>query len=494
METANPLNVYSGPDSLIKYYDPDFQPPLPLVEIPNKLNPFREDGVRIYAKMMSCLPANNVKSLPALNMLQNGVTPETRTVIEYSSGSTVISLSVLARVLYNIEDVRAFLSNKTSETKIKMMRFFGLNITLFGGPAQPEPKDPRGGIQKAEQLGLSEKTILNPNQYENEANPGSHIKWTGPQIVRQLPDINVFATGLGTAGTMTGIGTYLKKEKPSVYVVGVCTAPGDRVPGPRSYSLLASLKFPWREAIDTVEHVGSPDSYRLSMELSREGLICGPSSGFNLQGLFQFLEKRKKEGTLKDLAGEDGEIKCVFICCDLPYQYLSEYFEKLGEEHFHPIVNRELSKVDQYRYDEAWELESSEAFAKLYEELPIYDKSSHKLQCNAVLLDLRSETAYETWHLPGATNMPLQSSRPGQPSPFSEPKLLQEKWCELDKIFSPNGTPYSSTLLAGLRNRLVGIVCDDGDTARIASSVLQAKGIEAYSIAGGVRKVGPRFI
>lgn len=69
MEAANPLNVYIGPDSLTKYYDPDFQPPVPLVEIPNKLNPFREDGVRIYAKMMSCLPANNVKSLPGRSNL-----------------------------------------------------------------------------------------------------------------------------------------------------------------------------------------------------------------------------------------------------------------------------------------------------------------------------------------------------------------------------------------------------------------------------------------
>lgn len=142
---------------------------------------------------------------------------------------------------------------------------------------------------------------------------------------------------------MTGIGTYLKQEKPSCHIVGVCTAPGDRVPGPRSYALLAPVKFRWRETVDTIEEVGSPDSYRLSMMLSREGLICGPSSGFNLQGLYNFLAKRKEAGTLEELAAEDGQIHCVFICCDLPYQYLNEYFEKLGEEHFHPIQN-EVSK------------------------------------------------------------------------------------------------------------------------------------------------------
>jgi cysteine synthase A len=61
---ANELNVYRGPDALRKYFDPDCQPPLPLVEVPEYLNPYHQDGVRIYAKMMSMHPANNVKAMP----------------------------------------------------------------------------------------------------------------------------------------------------------------------------------------------------------------------------------------------------------------------------------------------------------------------------------------------------------------------------------------------------------------------------------------------
>jgi len=86
--------------------------------------------------------------------------------------------------------------------------------------------------------------------------------------------------------------------------------------------------------------VGSHESYSLSLELIRNGLVCGPSSGFNLQGLYQLIEKRKAEGTLGKLAGPDGEIHCAFLCCDLPYQYVNEYFEKLGDEHFAPINNQ----------------------------------------------------------------------------------------------------------------------------------------------------------
>jgi cysteine synthase len=122
----------------------------------------------------------------------------------------------------------------------------------------------------------------------------------------------------------------------------VCTAPGDRVPGPRSYALLAPVEFPWRDAVDHVEHIGSHDSFTLSLKLCRNGIVCGPSSGFNLQGLFNLIEKRKAEGTLSELAGEDGLVNSVFLCCDLPYQYLEEYFAKLGKESF-PAIQNEVS-------------------------------------------------------------------------------------------------------------------------------------------------------
>jgi len=64
MAQPNAFNVYKGPDSMKNYFDPDFQPPIPLVELPSKLNPFRSDNVRIYAKMLTLLPAQNVKALP----------------------------------------------------------------------------------------------------------------------------------------------------------------------------------------------------------------------------------------------------------------------------------------------------------------------------------------------------------------------------------------------------------------------------------------------
>jgi cysteine synthase len=78
------------------------------------------------------------------------------------------------------------------------------------------------------------------------------------------------------------------------------------------------------------------------MLLSRQGIVCGPSSGFNLQGLLNYLQSRKNTGTMHDLRARNasGEIHCVFLCCDLPYQYIDDYFEKTDDQDFHPILNK----------------------------------------------------------------------------------------------------------------------------------------------------------
>lgn len=403
--------------------------------------------------------------------------------------------------MHGVQDTRAFLSNKTSDAKLKLMQFFGLDITLFGGPSQPEPLDNRGGIQNARRTAAESDDIVNPNQYENDNNWQSHIRWTGPQIFKQLPEINVLCAGMGTSGTMTGLGTYFKSVKPSVMRLGVCTAPGDRVPGPRSYALMRPVEFPWKEAVDTIEEVGSEHSYTLSLKLCREGLVCGPSSGFNLQGLFQMLEKRKDAGTLDDLAGADGLTHCVFLCCDLPYQYIGEYFQKLGAEEFRPIRNevcpiydassketsfltivQRLTKVDLHRYDEAWERDALEVLPQVYGSPRSLEQSllsEISLKPQHRVIDLRCARDFRAWSLPESINLPLTSLGPHTTSPFSDPTVLEAQWVELEKIFN------DARLVTELASHHVLVVCYDGDTARVATSVLRAKGLEADSVRGG---------
>ncbi|PNS17606.1 Cysteine synthase 2 [Sphaceloma murrayae] len=492
MVTSNPqTNFFAGPDSLRQYYNPDIGPPLPLVEVPGSLNPYRQDGVRIYAKMMTMLPAHNVKSLPALNLLSQVSRDKTDTIVEYSSGSTVVSMSILGRVLHNLEDTRAYLSNKTSGAKLRLMQFFGLDLTLFGGPSQPEPCDARGGIQVAHEKAATEPRCCNPNQYKNDANWQSHLKWTGPQLLRQLPEISVVCAGMGTSGTMTGLGTFFKEAKPSVCRVGVCTAHGDRVPGPRSLALLEPVEFPWRAAVDVIEHVGSKESYKLSMDLSRQGLICGPSSGFNLQGLYQFLERHKQNGTMDSIRSEDGSIHCAFLCCDLPYQYIDEYFAKLGSEAFPAIHNQELTAVDLYRYEDAWEISPAVALDRFMKRF-----SPSVILPRGMVIDLRQKDDFDISHFPFAQNLALESISRNTPSPFENAETLSRQWRELDEMFedksdSAGSQAFMSLLsmqsgrLDRLKDKPVLAICYDGNTSRVATSVLRAKGIEAWNVVGG---------
>ncbi|KAI0977599.1 tryptophan synthase beta subunit-like PLP-dependent enzyme [Xylaria arbuscula] len=493
MVENNFLNVYKGQDAVQQYFDPDSAPPLPLVELPSCLNPYQKDGVHIYAKLMTMHPANNVKCMPAMNLLEKGVVPrKTNTIVEYSSGSTVISMSLVARAVYGITDVRAFLSNKTSDAKLKLMRFFGLNLTLFAGPSQPEPTDERGGIRAAERLAQQTEDIINPNQYDNDDNWKSHIRWTGPQILKQLPEITLICAGMGTSGTITGLGTYFKDAKPSVFRLGVVTAAGDRVPGPRSYALLAPVEFPWKQATDHIEHVGSYDSFSLSLDLCRQGIICGPSSGFNLKGLFQYIEKCKANGSLDNIAGPDGKIHCVFLCCDLPYQYIEEYYDKLEETRFPSIKNQELTKVDKYRYDEAWERNCLDVLRDFFE-VPNMFALLHRIRSSANLslqdilvprvdvsiIDLRQPSDFHSSQVPGSTNLPI--ALPTSSSPFSDPAVMITVWTQLEETFSS----IEPSLLSVLQDKRVLVICYDGDTSRVATSVLRAKGYEADSIQGG---------
>lgn len=468
------MNVFSGPNSLKDYYDPDQNPPLPLVELPQHLNPYHDQGIRIYAKMMTMLPAHNVKELPALSMLSapGAIGPGTKTIVEYSSGSTVISMGIVARILHGIDDTKAYISNKTSDSKLKMLQFFGLDLHLFGGPSQPEPTDDRGGIQRARRDAETCDTISNPNQYENDLNWNAHKRWTGPQLLAQLPTISIICAGMGTAGTLTGTATFFKETKPSVTSVGVCTAPGDRVPGPRSDALLAPVEFPWRECVDSIVECGSEESFSKSLQLTRDGLVCGPSSGFNLVGLLRYLEQRQKAGSLDELRDADsGLIDCVFLCCDLPYQYISEYFDKVPSSEFHPIKNHNLAGVDTYRYDEAWELKPDSPILHSYME-----------DLDTVLLDLRDPKSSEEWS-PKPQNklaMPLFTLSPDQASPFYNSRLLELQWRELDQIFAEE---IDSRLLG---NKVVAL-CHHGDTARIAASVLRARGVACFSVKGGAQ-------
>ncbi|KAJ6784347.1 hypothetical protein PWT90_06166 [Aphanocladium album] len=491
MTAENYLNVFKGKDSLRKFYDPDCAPPLPLVEIPEKLNPFYSDNVRIYAKLLTALPAQNVKALPALNMLEKEPSCAGKSIIESSSGSTVTSLSLGARVLYDNDDVHAYITNKCEYGRLKQLLFWGLKLNLYGGPAQPEIQDERGIVARLERLARDNAdSIYNPNQYTNENNWKSHIRWTGPQLWKQLPEINVFAMGMGSAGCVSGTGIYLKEQKPSVKVLGVCNAVNDPVPGPRPAPLMECSQFPWRETVDQVISVSSKASFAASLELSRQGIAAGPSSGMALQGLLDWLQTEKSEGRLSQHADPvTGGVHCVFVCCDLPHMHLDQYFDKLDDSYFHPIVNKELLTFDLDKYDITWELSCDDARLKAF-------ISASETLCNPLkelgiaLLDLRHASAYDAGHIKGTISSPLGGLTEPPKSLFWDTEVLYKHWSSMTSKFSDDARLLK--LLANCAGP-VYVICYDGEIARLATAVMRAKGYEAFSIKGGMEAIRRNF-
>ena len=120
----------------------------------------------------------------------------------------------------------------------------------------------------------------------------------------------------------------------------VCSIRGDPIPGPRYLSGFHTSPFPWPENIDVFEDVTSVNAFNASIQLSRHGLISGPSSGQALCGLVAHLQAAKAEGRLGDYVdAATGEVNAVFVCADLPYQYMDLYFKVLPKHAFPPTFN-----------------------------------------------------------------------------------------------------------------------------------------------------------
>lgn len=142
-----------------------------------------------------------------------------------------------------------------------------------------------------------------------------------------------------------------------------------------------------------------------------------------------------------------------------------------------------MTKVDLHRYDEAWERNAIDVLPEVYHSnLPLSESPLHEitLRPQRRVLDLRKEQDFSTWHLPESINQPVSSIGPHTASPFSDPKVLHAQWLELEEIFS------NEKLVADLRAHHVLVVCYNGDSARVATSVLRAKGLEADSVRGGL--------
>jgi cysteine synthase A len=189
------------------------------------------------------------------------------------------------------------------------------------------------------------------------------------------------------------------------------------------------------------------------------------------------------------LRNSNREINCVFIACDLPYQYLDGYFEKLGESWFPPIHNRHLTEVDHYNNYDDLEHDINSVITEFYDGMDSVDQSYDKLRLRQGynVLDVRPPDEFALAHLPGAINLPIKSLTSVSASPWQDSTVMAAQWRELESLFG-GGTLETASPLAQIlcRNTKVLLICRNGDTARIAASILGAKGAKTENLQGGM--------
>ena len=466
------LNVFRGRNSAMDFLNPDKNFPVPLVEIPEAINPFHDDGVRIHAKLLNMLPLSNVKSLPAFNMLEEADKKgNAEKLIESSSGNTVLSLAVLGR-LKGTDTTKAIVSNEVSKGKLQLLRLFGVDVSVIEEPICPDPEDMESGIYKAKIQG-TKKGWFNAGQYENEANPKAHEKWTAKQIWEQTEgDVQVFCAGLGTTGTMTGCSRFFKNKNKSIKTVGVARTPNNLIPGVRTKGLLKMIAFEWEKYTDYVEEAGTVESFEKSLELIRHGLVAGPSSGFALAGLLKFLKSMKEKNELDGLKNEKGEINAVFICCDSPFPYLEDYFSYLDNSLFPEVENENLllnQTEGKKQFSRGHEIQPEEAYELLYdtdrEKLwdLIREGSEIKTKEDAMIIDVRSRQEFEHFRLAGSENVELKDIVSGAKE-------------HADKM----------------KGKKIIVVCNHGISSASATEVLRKEGADAMSLKGGITEWSDR--
>jgi cysteine synthase len=333
-KTSAPLKrgVFEGPSAIRDFLNPENHPPIPLVELPEHLNRFAKQGVRVFCKPMYLLPLLTIKSLPALHMLMEAEASHqldgVHTIVENSSGNTAFSLAILAR-LFNIPSVVAVVPWDIAPGKLDLLRISGAEPRLT--------KDAPGetsGIAAAREM-CKQPGMFNPGQYENESNPKAYEKWMAPEIWQQTEGkLTLFAAGLGTTGTLVGSSRYFRQHAQQVKSIGVMCLWGNAVPGVRSEERLKEIGFDWRSAADWVVEAGTKEAFKWSVQLCQSGLMAGPSSGFALAGLYRFLQERQETIGLDDLRNDDGEVVASFVCGDTPLPYLDKYSTHLDPADF----------------------------------------------------------------------------------------------------------------------------------------------------------------
>lgn len=280
----------------------------PVVDV-SGLSP--DPSVRILAKMEGQNPAGSVKDRIALSMITeaeaDGTLRPGATIIEPSSGNTGIAMAMICRI--RGYELKIVLPENVSIERRQLLDVYGAEII-----PSPGEEGSNGAVRRAQKLADENPDWVFLYQYGNEANPRAHYRTTGPEIWRDVPDITHFVAGLGTSGTLLGVGTYLKEQNPEVKVLAVEPPSGEQVEGLRSledgYIPPVFDKWGGYDLLDGKSIVRPRESLEHTRMLADVGIFSGISAGAALAGARKVAEKIDR-----------GVI--VFVISDYGWKYLS---------------------------------------------------------------------------------------------------------------------------------------------------------------------------
>ena len=268
--------------------------------------------VRIIAKLESQNPFGSVKDRIAKSMIEtaekNGQLAPGQQIVEPSSGNTGIALAAIAQV--KGYPIKILMPTSVSIERRQMLEIFGAEIILT-----PGEEGSNGAVKRALELHAQHPDWFMPYQYANDANPRAHYEGTGPEILRECPEITHFVAGLGTSGTLMGTGKFLKEHKPGVKVIAVEPPLGERVEGLRNLDegYIPPVFDTWggQSILDRKRVVRPRESIEWTRRIVKEcSIFAGISTGAALAGAAK-------------VATEIDEGTIVFIVCDGGWKYLS---------------------------------------------------------------------------------------------------------------------------------------------------------------------------
>ena len=286
----------------------------PLVDVSN-LSP--NPRVRLLAKLENQNPFGSVKDRIAKSMIEqaekNGKLLPGQRIIEPSSGNTGIALAAIAQL--KGFPITILMPDNVSIERRQMLEVFGAEVIVT-----PGAEGSNGAVLRAEKMAKENPDWCFLHQYENEANPTAHYETTGPEIWHDCPEVTHFVAGLGTSGTLMGVGRYLKEKNSEIKIIAVEPPLGERVEGLRNlddgYIPPVFDKWNGRETLDRKRVVRPRESLECTRRLVREcGIFAGISSGASLAGALKVANEIGLDS--------DQEAVIVFIVCDGGWKYLS---------------------------------------------------------------------------------------------------------------------------------------------------------------------------